>query len=98
MEWGGATIGWAASSSIYEKHSLSGSSSASIGCRYSSSHSAVLYKLSEGEREREKERERKQERERGREKEGERVEESLCVCVCVLGNQERKEKYLRSHV
>ena len=46
MEWDGATIGWAASSSLYEEHSLSGSSSSSlIGCLYSSTYSAIVYRL-----------------------------------------------------
>ena len=46
MGWSGATIGWAASSSLYEEHPLSGSSSSSlIGCRYSSTYSAVVYRL-----------------------------------------------------
>ena len=45
MEWGGATIGWADSSSIYEEHYLSGTQSASIGCEYSSSYSAIVYRL-----------------------------------------------------
>ena len=44
MEWGGATIGWAYSSSLYEEHYLSGSSSSSnIGCRYSFTSSAIVY-------------------------------------------------------
>ena len=52
MGWGGATIGWAYSGSVYEKHSLSGSNSASIGCEYSSNASAVIHKIGEewGER------------------------------------------------
>ncbi|CAI8021019.1 Low-density lipoprotein receptor-related protein 4 [Geodia barretti] len=45
MGWGGATIGWAYSGSVYEKHSLSGSNSASIGCEYSSNASAVIHKI-----------------------------------------------------
>ncbi|CAI8021025.1 Alpha-tectorin [Geodia barretti] len=46
MEWGGATIGWAYSGSLYEKHFLSGSESARIGCEISPSYTAILYRLS----------------------------------------------------
>ena len=46
MEWGGGGIGWQTSSSQYEVHSLSGdSNSDDIGCLYSSSYSAIVYKL-----------------------------------------------------
>ena len=46
MEWGGATIGWAYSNSVYQRHSLSKSIySDDIGCRYSSSSSIIVYKL-----------------------------------------------------
>ena len=45
MEWGGATIGWAQSSTVYADHPLSGSSSASIGCRYSTISSAIIFRL-----------------------------------------------------
>ena len=45
MEWDGAIIGWAKSSTLYEKHTLSGFSSDEIGCRYSSSYSAVIYRV-----------------------------------------------------
>ena len=45
MEWDGAIIGWAKSSTLYEKHTLSGFSSDDIGCRYSSSYSAVIYRV-----------------------------------------------------
>ena len=48
MEWGGATIGWAYSSSLYEKHTLSGSNSDVIGCYYSSSSSAIVYDVYSG--------------------------------------------------
>ena len=47
MEWGGATIGWAETGFYYEKHYLSGSRSASIGCKYSSNFSAVIYRIGE---------------------------------------------------
>ena len=46
MEWGGGVIGWQDSSSNYVSHYLSGrSNSNNIGCLYSSSYSAVVYKL-----------------------------------------------------
>ena len=45
MNWGGATIGWADSNSLYQRHSLSGSDSATVGCQYSSTYSAVVYRL-----------------------------------------------------
>ena len=45
MEWGGAEIGWQYNSSLYREHYLSGSSSASIGCQYSSTYSAIVYRL-----------------------------------------------------
>ena len=46
MEWSGGVIGWQASSSDYEAHSLSGDSdNDDIGCRYSSSYSAVVYPI-----------------------------------------------------
>ena len=48
MGWGGATIGWAYSGSVYEKHSLSGSNSARIGCRYYSTNRVLIYKLNYG--------------------------------------------------
>ena len=43
MNWGGATIGWADTDSLYQRHSLSGSDSATVGCQYSSTYSAVVY-------------------------------------------------------
>ena len=50
MEWGGAAIGWQASTSQYNSHSLSGlSSSYTVGCLYSSSYSAIVYTLHRGE-------------------------------------------------
>ena len=46
MNWGGGEIGWRASSSEYEFHSLSGrSDSNDIGCLYSDTFSAVVYRL-----------------------------------------------------
>ena len=46
MEWGGGVIGWQASTSDYESHSLSGeSNSDDIGCLYSSTTSAVVYPM-----------------------------------------------------
>ena len=46
MEWGGGEIGWQDSSSDYASHYLSGSSiSNDIGCLYSSSYSAVVFRL-----------------------------------------------------
>ena len=45
MNWGGATIGWADSNSLYQRHSLSGSDSVTVGCQYSSTYSAVVYRL-----------------------------------------------------
>ena len=46
MEWSRATIGWADSSSLYEKHSLSGlSTSSNIGCTNSNFYSILAYRL-----------------------------------------------------
>ena len=45
MEWGGAEIGWQATSSLYQKHNLSGYYSTDVGCAYSSSYSAIVYRL-----------------------------------------------------
>ena len=45
MEWGGGAIGWQASSTQYQTHSLSGTNSDDIGCYYSNSYSAIVYKL-----------------------------------------------------
>ena len=51
MGWGGATIGWSYSISLYEEHSLSeGSNSDDIGCRYSSTSSAIIYDVYSGKR------------------------------------------------
>ena len=45
MQWGGGAIGWQASSLQHETHYLSGDNSDDIGCLYSSSYSAIVYKL-----------------------------------------------------
>ena len=45
MEWGGAEIGWQYSSSLYREHSYSESSSALLGCLYSSTYSATVFRL-----------------------------------------------------
>ena len=46
MEWSGATIGWADTTSLYEKHSLSGlSTSSNIGCTNSNFYSILAYRL-----------------------------------------------------
>lgn len=46
MEWSGATIGWAYSNSVYQRHPLSRSrNSDDIGCRYSSTSSIIVYRL-----------------------------------------------------
>ena len=45
MEWNGATIGWQASRTVYRRHPLSGPNSADIGCEYSTSYSAIVYRL-----------------------------------------------------
>ena len=47
MEWGGGVIGWQADPSLYVSQSSSGDSDNNeIGCQYSSSYSAIVYKLS----------------------------------------------------
>ena len=46
MEWGGAVIGWQASPTLFERHRLSGTSnSKDVGCLYSSTYSALVYRL-----------------------------------------------------
>ena len=45
MEWDGATIGWQYDESLYQRHYISGSNSSDVGCAYSSSYSAVVYRL-----------------------------------------------------
>ena len=49
MEWGGGVIGWQEGSSQYNSHYLSGEShSNDVGCLYSSSYSAVVFKIDNG--------------------------------------------------
>ena len=45
MGWGGATIGWEANGTLYREHPLSGYSSADVGCEYSSTYSAIVYRI-----------------------------------------------------
>ena len=46
MEWGGGVIGWSANSSIFEEHFLSDKPNSNvIGCWYSNSYSAIVYRL-----------------------------------------------------
>ena len=46
MGWGGGVIGWQVSRTFYESHSLSGrANSNDVGCLYSSTYSAVVYRL-----------------------------------------------------
>ena len=48
MTLNGATIGWQGLESYeYRVHELSGANSAQVGCRYSSTHGAIVYKLSD---------------------------------------------------
>ena len=48
MEWGGGVIGWQASGTDYAADYRSGDSNNSyIGCLYSSTYSAVVYRISE---------------------------------------------------
>ena len=50
MEWGGGVIGWQQSLSEFNSHSLSGDSNSNdIGCLYSSSYSAVVFRIYNGE-------------------------------------------------
>ena len=49
MEWGGGVIGWQASTSQYNSHYLSGKSiSHDVGCLYSTTYSAVVFKIDDG--------------------------------------------------
>lgn len=48
MEWSGASIGWATTTSIYAKHLISGSVSQDIGCLYSNTYSAIVYRIDSG--------------------------------------------------
>ena len=45
MGWNGATIGWAYSNTLYATHPLSGRNSSAVGCQYSSSYSAIAYRI-----------------------------------------------------
>ena len=45
MEWDGASIGWQATSSLYQRHLLSGSHSDKVDCEYSNFSSAIVYRL-----------------------------------------------------
>lgn len=45
MGWGGAEIGWQSSKTDADEHKVSGAKSADIGCRYSMSHSAIVFRL-----------------------------------------------------
>ena len=50
MEWGGGVIGWQQSSTEFNSHSLSGDSNSNdVGCLYSSSYSAVVFRIYNGE-------------------------------------------------
>ena len=49
MEWGGGVIGWQKGSSQYNSHYLSGrSDSNDVGCLYSKTYSAVVFKIDDG--------------------------------------------------
>ena len=49
MKWGGGVIGWQASLSQYNSHYLSGESNSNdIGCLYSTTYSAVVFKINDG--------------------------------------------------
>ena len=49
MEWGGGVIGWQANTSEYNSHYLSGDSNSSeVGCLYSNTYSAIVFKLDNG--------------------------------------------------
>ena len=49
MEWGGGVIGWQASTSEYNSHYLSGESNSSeVGCLYSDTYSAIVFKIDNG--------------------------------------------------
>ena len=49
MEWGGGVIGWQESLSQYNSHSLSGDSNSNdVGCLYSTTYSAVVFKIDDG--------------------------------------------------
>ena len=49
MEWGGGVIGWQEDSTDYNSHSLSGDSNSNdVGCLYSDTYSAVVFKIDDG--------------------------------------------------
>ena len=49
MEWGGGVIGWQEGSSQYNSHYLSGDiNSNDVGCLYSNTYSAVVFKIDDG--------------------------------------------------
>ena len=49
MEWGGGVIGWQEDLSDYNSHYLSGESDSNdVGCLYSSSFSAIVFKVNDG--------------------------------------------------
>ena len=49
MEWGGGVIGWQANTSQYNSHSLSGDSNSNdVGCLYSTTYSAVVFRIDDG--------------------------------------------------
>ena len=49
MGWGGGVIGWQAYFSQYNSHYLSGKNNSNdIGCLYSSTYSAVVFKITDG--------------------------------------------------
>ena len=49
MGWGGGVIGWQDDFSQYNSHYLSGESDSNdIGCLYSNSYSAVVFKIDDG--------------------------------------------------
>ena len=45
MDWDGASIGWQATSSLYQTHTHSGTDSDKVDCEYSNSTSAIVYRL-----------------------------------------------------
>ena len=49
MDWSGADIGWVGSFHIYEKHPYGKTAySKDMGCRYSTTYSAIVYRLDRG--------------------------------------------------
>ena len=52
MEWGGGVIGWQEGLLQYNSHYLSGESNSNdVGCLYSTSYSAVVFKVDDGKEE-----------------------------------------------